>query len=148
MFEDCRRFEYHHPPWRDRNFLAGLGIASDALAFLAYDERAERGELHRLSTFKTVSYFFQDQLHECGGFRTREAYLLVYRFAEVRARDCLSGHRLPRLRRSRYPTVFKNVIRLNRSGQRGRGVSLGHPLMSVSAVRTKGAVPCRMKVTE
>src|SRR5262245_17788209 len=49
LLEDGGGLEHHDPPRRDRHFLAGLGIAPDALALLAHHERAERGELHGLA---------------------------------------------------------------------------------------------------
>ena len=38
MLEDRRRLEHHHPARRDRHFLAGLGVAPNALALLAHHE--------------------------------------------------------------------------------------------------------------
>src|SRR6267154_1573234 len=54
LLEDGRRLEHHHPAWRDRHFLPGLGIAPNPLALLAHHERAERGQLHRFATFEAI----------------------------------------------------------------------------------------------
>src|SRR6202051_3111001 len=100
LLEDSRRLEHHDATRRDRHFLAGLGIAADALAFLAHHERAERRQLHRFATFKAVGDFLQYKFYECRGFGARQADLLVDRLTQIRTRDCLSRHRQPRARRS------------------------------------------------
>src|SRR5206468_880810 len=41
LLEDRRRLEHHDPARRDRNLLAGLRIAADALTLLAHHEGAE-----------------------------------------------------------------------------------------------------------
>src|SRR5580700_10779542 len=100
LLEDSRRLEHHDPARRDRHFLAGLGIAADALAFLAHHERAERRQLHCFATFEAVRDFFEYKFYECRGFGARQAHLLVDRLTQIRTRDCLSRHRQPRARRS------------------------------------------------
>src|SRR5207244_1065153 len=107
----------HHPPWRDRYLLAGLGIAPDPLALLAHDERAKRGKFHRLAALKAVGNFLQHEFDERRRFRAREADLLVNGLAQIRTRYGFSGHRLPRLRRLMYPSVLSDDIRLAGSGQ-------------------------------
>ena len=52
-------------------------------------------------------------------FRSRQSYLLVDRLAQIGACDRFLAHRLPRVRRSRYPSVFPNDISLARGGQQG-----------------------------
>src|SRR4051812_18462048 len=64
LLEDPGWLEHHDPARRNRNFLAGLGVAADPLAFLAHDERAERRELHRLAPLQTVGNFLKNQLDE------------------------------------------------------------------------------------
>src|ERR1700722_14273473 len=100
LLEDSRRLEHHDPARRDRHFLAGLGIAADALALLAHHERAERRQFHRFATFEAVGDFLQHKFYECRGFGARQAALLVDRLTQIRTRDCLSRHRQPRARRS------------------------------------------------
>src|SRR6478672_820545 len=69
LLENRRRLEHHNAPRRNWHFLAGLGITADALAFLAHDERTERGKLHGFAALKTVGDLFEHQLHQCSGFR-------------------------------------------------------------------------------
>src|SRR6185312_10521207 len=64
LLENRRRLEHHNAPWRNWHFLAGLGISPDALAFLAHDERTERGKLHRFPTLETVGDLLEHQLHQ------------------------------------------------------------------------------------
>src|ERR1700690_189573 len=133
MLEDRRRLEHHHPARRDRPFLAGLGIAPDALALLAHHEGAERGKLHGFATLQAVGDFFEHQLHERRGFRPRKTYFLVDRFAEVRPRHCFTGHRPPCPWR-RYPAELSTILAsspgVNGAIQINKGYSAGswaHP---------------------
>src|SRR6266567_3091896 len=98
LFQDGRRFEHHHATRRDRYFGAGLRVTSDALTLLAHHERAERRQLHRLALLKAVGDFLQNESAERGRFRSRQAYLLVDRLAQIDTCDCFAcpGHRLPR----------------------------------------------------
>src|SRR5262249_34296145 len=93
LLEDRRGFEHHHATRRDRHLGAGLRIAADTLAFLAYDERAERRELHRLAPLEAIGDLLQHEFHQRGRFGARQADLLVHRLAQISPRDCLSGHR-------------------------------------------------------
>src|SRR5947209_2716073 len=68
LLQDRRRLEHHHPPRRDRYLLAGLGIATDPLPLLAHHERAERGQLHRLSALETIRDLVENQLDQRSGF--------------------------------------------------------------------------------
>src|SRR5215831_8066798 len=119
LLEYRRRFEHHHPARRDRHFLAGLGVAPDSLTLLAYHERAKRGELHGLPPLEAIGDLFENQFNERRRLGARQPHLLVDRLAQIRAGDCFSGHRQPRLRRSRYLSEFTNDMSLSRSGQRG-----------------------------
>src|SRR3972149_924305 len=68
LLEDRRRLEHHRPARRNRNFLAGLGIAPNALTFFAHDERTERGQLYGFATLEAVGDLLEHQLHQRGGF--------------------------------------------------------------------------------
>src|SRR5712692_7294135 len=80
---DVRRFEHHDASRLDRHFLAGLRVAADPAAFVAHDERAERGKLHVLAARETVGNFMQDQFHQCGRFGAREPDLLINHLAQI-----------------------------------------------------------------
>ena len=113
LLEDGGRLEHHDPARRDRHFLAGPGIAADALAFLAHYERAERRQLHRLAALQAVGDLFENQFDEGSGFRARQADFLIDRFAQIRARDRLSRHRQPHSRRS-MPIDHRIVLNYQR----------------------------------
>src|SRR5215831_1162837 len=81
LLQDGGRLEHHDPARRDRDFLAGLGIAADPLALLAYHERSERGKLHGFAALETIGNFFEHQLYQCGRLGARQADLLVDRLA-------------------------------------------------------------------
>src|SRR5947209_8555446 len=54
LLQDRRRLEHHHAARRDRNFGAGLRIASNPLTLLAHHERAERRQFYRLALLQAV----------------------------------------------------------------------------------------------
>src|SRR5215510_12370443 len=120
LLQDRGWLEDHHAARRDRHFLAGLGISPDALAFLAHHEGTEGRQLHRIASFKAIGDLLQHHFHKCGRFRAGKPYLLVDGLAQIRPCHCLCSHRLPRLRRLRYPSVFSHDISLTGYGQRGR----------------------------
>src|SRR5215472_3558522 len=93
LLQDGGGLEDHHATRRDRHRGAGLGIASDALPLLADHEGAEGRELHGLAALEAIRDLLEHEFHECGGFGARQADLLVHRLAQIRAGDCLSGHR-------------------------------------------------------
>src|SRR6266852_8823219 len=126
LLEDRGRLEHHHPARRDRYFLAGLGIAPDPLALLAYHEGTEGRELHCFATFEAIGDLLEHQFDERCRFRARQPYLLVDRLAQVRACHRFCRHRQPRVRRSRYPSVFFNDIRLIGGGQREPEGNMGN----------------------
>src|SRR5579863_2792281 len=72
LFEDSGRLEHHHPAWRDRYFLAGLGIAPDALAFLADNEGTKRRQLHRFAALEAVGDFLEHLFNEGGRLGARQ----------------------------------------------------------------------------
>src|SRR5215831_11153297 len=109
LLQDGGRLEHHDPARRDRDFLAGLGIAADPLALLAHDEGAKGGKLYRLTPFQAVGNFAQDQFDERRRFRAGEAHLLVDRLAQVRSRNGFSRHRQPQSRRP-YPAEFTTIL--------------------------------------
>src|SRR5215467_12001583 len=74
LLEDRGWLEHHDAPRRDRHFLAGLGIAPDALAFLAHHEGTKGRQFHRLASFKAIGDFLQYHLNERGRFRARKPY--------------------------------------------------------------------------
>src|SRR5688572_9773966 len=92
LLEDGGWLEHHDATRRDWNFLAGLRIAADPLAFLSYNERAKRRQLHRFASFEAIGDLLQHKFHKCGGFGARQTYLLVDRLAKVRACDRLCAH--------------------------------------------------------
>src|SRR5437763_2740284 len=125
LLEYRRRLEHHYAARRDRHFFAGFRIAPDALALLAYHERAERRELHRFAALEAIGDFLEHQFNERRGLGARQSHLLVDRLAQIRAGDCFSGHRQPRLRRSRYLSESSDDMSLNRNGQRGAQIFRG-----------------------
>src|SRR5215813_2444137 len=128
LLQDRGGLEHHHTPRRNRHFLTSLGISPDALAFLAHHERTERRQFHRLTPFEAVGDFLQHKFDECGRFGARKPYLLVDGFTQISPGNSLCyHHRLPRLRRLGYPSVFADDISLPRNGQRGRA---GSPAVS------------------
>src|SRR5262245_31902018 len=94
LLQDRRRLEDHHPPRRDRHFLAGLRIAADALPFLAHDERAKRRKLHGLAPLEAIRDFLQHHFYESRRFSSRQPDFLVHGLAQVRPRYRLARHRL------------------------------------------------------
>src|SRR5579863_7383815 len=98
LLENGRWLEHHDPARRDRNFLAGLRIAADALAFLAHDERAERRQFHSFAAFKAVGDLLEHQLYQSRRFRARQSNFLIDRLTQIRPCDRLSRHRQPRAR--------------------------------------------------
>src|SRR5450432_4178959 len=81
------RMEGHHPPRGNGDFLAGLGITSRTLGFLAQLEVAEARELHHFAAFEGDADFLEEGLdhvlrlplvqadfleHEVGEFRLGE----------------------------------------------------------------------------
>src|ERR1041385_3204259 len=106
LLEDRGRLEHHHAPRRDRDFLAGLGIAADALALLAHHKRAERGQLHGLAPFEAIRDFLQYHFHESRRFSSRQPDFLVHGLTQVRPRYRLARHRL-------NPAFGDHLINLN-----------------------------------
>src|ERR1700732_4241538 len=78
----------------DRHFLAGLGIASHALALAPHRETAEGGDLHHVAAGKRARDLVEHGLHQLRRFVAREANLLVDRLAQLRARYRLPRHRI------------------------------------------------------
>src|SRR6516162_3468847 len=79
LLEDRRRLEHHDSPRRNRNFLAGLGIATDALPLFPHDERTERRQFYGFAAFEAVGDFFEHQFDEGRRFGARQPNLLVDR---------------------------------------------------------------------
>src|ERR1043166_3183299 len=87
------RLEHHDAARRDRHFLAGLGIATDPLALLAYHERSERGKLHGFAALETIGKLFKHPFDQRRRFGARQADLLVDRFAQIGTRHRFPSHR-------------------------------------------------------
>jgi hypothetical protein len=47
--QNLRGFEDHHPAFLDGHLDPGLGIAAEAFALAAHDERAEAGEFYGIA---------------------------------------------------------------------------------------------------
>ena len=90
LLEDVAGLENHHAARRDRNFLARLRIAPDALALGADQERSERRQFDRFAPDNTRADLVEDRLDQFGGFRSRQPHLLIHRLTEVGARDSLA----------------------------------------------------------
>ena len=147
LLEDGRRLEHHHAARRDRNFLAGLGIAADPLALLAHHERAERRQLHGFAAFEAIGDLLQHQFHERSRFRARQAHLLVDRLAQVRSCNGFSRHRQPQSRRP-YPAEFPTILAWVRAvnGAPGRPVRVLHRgCMCAGAPKPPRTRGCRLK---
>ena len=77
VLEHVRRLEGHDPPWQDRNFLAGLRIAADALVLRADMEGGEGGQLYSLAADDRLADLIEDCFHQSGGFRARQGDLVL-----------------------------------------------------------------------
>src|SRR5258708_855372 len=77
LLEDGGRLEHHDPARRDRDLLAGLGIASDPLAFLAHHEGAEGRQLHVLAALDAVGNFLEHEVDKRSLFRALQPHPLV-----------------------------------------------------------------------
>src|SRR5574338_1027755 len=81
---DLTGAEGHHPPWSDRHFDAGLGIAADALALVAQDEGAEAGDLHIGALGERGAHVMEDALDDIGRFCPGQPELAVHDIGKVR----------------------------------------------------------------
>ena len=99
LLQNGGRLEHHDAARRNRNFLAGLRIAADPLAFFAHDKRSERRQFHGFAALKAIGDFLEHQFDQRSRFRARQAHLLVDRLTQIRACYCSSAHRKPRRRR-------------------------------------------------
>src|SRR5512139_2879183 len=77
-----RRVERDDAPRRDRDFLAGLGVAAGVLRLLAQLEIAEAGELHAVARLERRADFLEEALHHVLGFALVEAQLLEEQVGE------------------------------------------------------------------
>ena len=70
-----------------------FGIAADALALVAQDERAEAGNLHVLALGQRVAHVVQHALDDARGFGARQAELAMDDIGQVGARQRAVGVR-------------------------------------------------------
>src|SRR3982751_880156 len=82
---DLAGAESHHPARCDRHFDAGLGIAANALALVAQDERAEAGYLDVRALGERVTHVMKHPLDHIGRFGARQPELAVHGVGKVGA---------------------------------------------------------------
>src|SRR6266700_451244 len=124
VLEDRGGLEHHHPPGRDRNFLASLGVAPDPLALPAHHEGAEGRKLHRLPAFEAIGDFLQDQFDQRRRFGARQAYLLIDRLAQISPCDRLARHRLPHSA-IHIPLFFQTIFAWSEAVNGAGGADVG-----------------------
>src|SRR6185437_8272046 len=76
--------EGHHAPRADRDLLAGLGVTSGTLVFVAQIEITEAGELYLLAVRKSRANFLEEEIHELPRFPLVETELVEQRFRHLR----------------------------------------------------------------
>src|SRR5665809_40368 len=84
--------EHEYASWRDRNFLARLRVAADALTLVANAERAERRQLDGVPPLETRNDLAKHELDDLGGFVPRQTNLLKHGLRQVGACQCLPAH--------------------------------------------------------
>src|SRR6202011_2234605 len=92
VLERMRGAEYEHAPRADRHLLAGLRIAPDALAFLAYGKAAEGRDLDHLAAFERIGDLGDHRFDEFGRFVPRQPDLLINSLAQLSAGYRMAGH--------------------------------------------------------
>jgi hypothetical protein len=92
---DLARAEDQHAARRDRHFLAGLRVASDAAALVAHHEGAERRQLDPVARHHGLGDSVDDGLDQIGRFSPRQPDLAMHGFAEIGPRKRLTRHGVP-----------------------------------------------------
>src|SRR3954451_7555498 len=94
--QHVRRLEHHDPARLDRHFDAGFRVAADALALVAHEEGAERGQLHDVALGQPDADLLEHALDQRSRLAPRQPKLLINGLTEIGPCHCPTRHAAPK----------------------------------------------------